>query len=196
MPEKDHKKPAFMGWPNSNFELYGLSFYSTRGSRDLLAYHKFNAAYAAQKFLLAVGDNFTWVNRTTIEFSDSGVQCTSPNLEEVIEAEPLVSWELPHPYDSYAARIRGKPVPLLDRLRERRASLEQRPKAERRKVIPRASRDGLISVQDLAKELNVEPGELRQILRKKQEKKPDAGWVWSQEEAVRIRKMMEEGLKR
>lgn len=68
---------------------------------------------------------------------------------------------------------------------------EAKPKEKKEK---RPSRDGLISVADIAKELGIEAGDARSILRKAKVEKPAAGWAGDAKWAEGIRATIKKGI--
>jgi len=93
-------------------------------------------------------------------------------------------WELTQPSARTAYIIcHGKPPnePKLKVVRE------PKPKRER---VPRASREGLTTIQDLAAELDMKPRDARAKLRKAKIPKPDAGWAWADDDLEDIKTIL------
>lgn len=64
----------------------------------------------------------------------------------------------------------------------------------REKQRVKASRSGLVTIQQIATELSVEPRDLRMILRKTKTPKPAAGWAWPITEADAMREMLKKAV--
>lgn len=149
--------------------------------------HVWGAAFAAKKYIELVlrDDEWMWTclpngDESSDELvSESGVRIqTSASarpgiLREVMEyeyADSEVLWDLPEPYPTMAINWRnrrhweGAPVgPYQPR---------------RRGSGMRASRTGLVPVQDIATALGVTPRDARGALRRMKAEKPACGWAW------------------
>lgn len=60
---------------------------------------------------------------------------------------------------------------------------------------PRPSRDGLVSISDIAKELGLIPREARAVLRAIKMVKPEVGWAWKKDDVADVKKKIEDGHK-
>ena len=177
--------PSTMGGPTSNY-----GFYCWR--RDgAFCFHNFHATYAAKKFLdiIMQGASFKWINDHTI-LTDNGLKIRAEyhcSLEEVIEYEykgKEGSFTFPCPYDRIFDQFAGvtttptvtQSIPASIPTKERAPS-EPRP-------------DGLIPLADIVAELNIEPRDARQILRKSELEKPSYGWAWARGEVDKIKKLL------
>jgi hypothetical protein len=70
----------------------------------------------------------------------------------------------------------------------------KRPEQERK---PRASKDGMIQLADVCKELGIEPSHARAALRDAKVPKPEGGWVWkSKEDVPDIKKLVDKRRKK
>ena len=73
---------------------------------------------------------------------------------------------------------------------------DQRP---REKVVrekkPKVDKSGMVSAGDIAKNLKVEPREVRGVLRSLKLEKPPGGWIWSKDQAKDIQEKVHAGLK-
>ena len=68
---------------------------------------------------------------------------------------------------------------------------KEQPKRESK----RPSREGLVSVSDIAKEMKLSPKEARAALRRAKTDKPDVGWAFPPSEVDKIKKAIKENLK-
>jgi hypothetical protein len=73
----------------------------------------------------------------------------------------------------------------------RRNKSKREPKPER----PKIDKTGLVSANDIAKELEVEGREVRQVLRALKLEKPAGGWLFDKKTAEEIRTKVKKGLK-
>jgi len=153
--------------------------------------------FAARKFVEAVlrDDEWLWdLNEDGTESSDRLVSSSGIVVETNLTAKPGMlrrvmeheytlaeeGWDLPHPYDAQAAKWRM-----------RRVWNKVEPQEQRRaRGVPRASRNGLVTIQAIAEELGITPRDARGVLRKAKATKPPCGWAWKDEEANTIREMM------
>lgn len=146
----------------------------------------FASMYAAKHWLNAVikKDKYKWLKRDRIEVATMEIH--SPDLEDIIEHDftPIEAlWELPEPYVSEAAQLRGdkkgRSIGHADGGKDMRESKGNR--AAGKKPVP----DGMISIADLCTKLKIEPRIARGVLRKKFDK-PEHGWAWSKKDAEKV----------
>lgn len=175
--------PAFPSAPGRN-GTYVL--YIKRDSQFISA-QIFCAEYAAQKFIdLLVDDNEVMLETDTLmKAGRLTIKCD--RLKRVRDHGMTTAekeWELPVPYPTIALRLRlgetfepETPGPMGDAPAPRTKS----PKKERK---PRASRDDLVGIADIAKAVGITPREARGLLRKSDLTKPDAGWAWPEGDEV------------
>lgn len=156
----------------------------------------FAQPYAARKFLdaLLADDGVVWDDECTVR-SETGVVVSTrwypDRMREAFDHEYTLeelAWTLDHVHAAAARRFRSGPelprtVAEATADRPRRSSQSSTPRA------PRASRDGLVPVGDIALALGVEPRLCRAALRKLRVEKPAAGWAWppSEVEAVKTK---------
>jgi len=158
------------------------------------------AEYAAKRFLSMLRNNqpITWIDDETWEVGDLRVSC---DLMEELWSYRYANrdereWEVPEPYYSCALRAIGR-APVVTRREVIEATKAgKKPRKPRGDRKPRASRDGLITVQQIAAELKVTPRECRMVLRALKLPKPEAGWAWTEVEAKKIKPQIEKGLKK
>jgi hypothetical protein len=79
----------------------------------------------------------------------------------------------------------------------KRGTRADKPAREKKERKPPVDKGGLVSANDIAKELKVEGREVRGVLRSTGMKKPDVGWAWPKDSAElkAARKSIEDGLK-
>lgn len=152
---------------------------------------------------------------------ETGLCIDGHRLEEVINYEYTpkeAEWELPFPDNKDAYYIRLRSVPIGGSFNPKgvvdgiswdpeenkgistigsytRPNAEEKPKREKKERKPKVSKDGLVSVGDIATELGCEPGDARAVLRKSKVEKPEAGWCWPKEQVEEIKAIIQKGLK-
>ena len=176
--------------------VYGFFTYNA----DRIQFHNFAAAYAAKKFLdfMIQGHDYKWTETGAIHIPATGITIKGEHhthLEKIIQYK-LSSieneWIIPEPMARQYRQILALPEPIDTGVKDP-ISAESKPAREpklARTSAPRPSKDGLITIQQIAQELNMEPGEARAILRKSNTPKPDAGWAWPQQEVAAIKKVL------
>lgn len=182
--------------------LYGApsryGFYCWRKD-GAFCFHNFHATYAAKKFIdMIIQDNdFKWVNSQTI-ITDSGYKIRAEyhcSLEDVIEYEykgKEKDFEFPVPYAGMFARFAGDPSSSSSTHTDTpKREREREPRTPRAPSEPRP--DGLVPLADIVQELNMDPREARQILRKSDIDKPSYGWAWPQNEVDKVKKVLKKG---
>lgn len=194
------KKPSDLKEPfpssPSSPPKYGLYF--RRGGK-IKAYIPFLSMYAAKKFLMAALQEFSykWVDGTSDGMGEAirdetGLIIEGAGLESILDYKYSKSeeeWELPPPYAHQALHIRSHRPPPAEHLVV--PEEPKKPRKERKPREPRPDRSGLISIADIAQELDMKPGEARAILRKSKIEKPSVGWAWSTEDADKIRTVLQ-----
>lgn len=182
-------------WPSSPMRppVHGFYFYMNGNFRG---YHAFGASYSAKKFieLCLQGNDYEWVDGTRSGdgeaiLDSTGLMIEGYGLEEVMDYEYTEleqAWSLTSPHDKEALQIRNRRLSLVPSISSDNDSAPRERKAKKEKV----SRDGLITIQQIAGELKLEPSEARAILRKKKIEKPAAGWAWSKDDAEAIKKTL------
>jgi len=82
---------------------------------------------------------------------------------------------------------------LASRSRTHRSGGESKPKAKKEKKVIARKAEGMFSLADLARELNLDPREVRAKFRKANIQKPDIGWAWPTAKRAEILKMVNGG---
>lgn len=126
----------------------------------------------------------------------------SDQLEEIVEydfSREEQEWDFP---ENERRSVLGvvKPTSVEERkARNERLGVSDdsrsRERPAKREKTPRASREGLTTVQDIAKELGIEAGDARAILRKAKIDKPSHGWAGDEKWANEIRAVIKKGMK-
>lgn len=162
----------------------------------------FGADYSAKKFLdLVIGDDESHRTRGITGKEDtivtsSGISIRCETLDNILNYEYTKSeeeWELPEVgtcgTSTQALRFRG--LSAVEGI-ERRVSEESpnKNRVEKAEKKPRPSKEGLISVAEIATELKMEPREARAILRQQKVPKPEIGWLWSKKEVDEIKTLL------
>jgi hypothetical protein len=147
-------------------------------------------------------EEYKWLDSKTIQ-TESGLKVRSDQLEEIVEydfSKEQQEWDFPEEERRKFYAIRSRPEDREQARKERneRLGVDQDDKPERTKKerTPRASREGLVTVQMIAEEFGIEPREARGILRKAKVEKPSAGWAGNETWADNIRKIIEKGMKK
>lgn len=170
---------------------YGFYVWKSNGN---FCFHNFHATYAAQKFVLMMinDEDYKWLSDDTL-ITATGTKIKAEwrcSFEEVMEYVPTkqeAQFVFPVPYQGMFERFVGiaqsRPVTI-----DKPPSREKETKQDR---LPRAPRpDDLTSLADIATELNIEPRDARQILRKTNTPKPDHGWAWAKDAVDTIKRIL------
>lgn len=165
---------------------------------DSLNIHVWGAPFAAKKYMEAVIADDEWCFELTSDGKDdkdslitsSGIRietnstCFRGALWEVMNHEYSIAemgWDLPSPYPRIAQAWRN------NRTWTSLASALQ----TRSRGAPRASRNGMTTIQSIAEEYGMTPRDARGILRKAKVPKPPQGWAWKADDVQPIRDLME-----
>jgi len=186
--------PAFPSAPFGPKSKYG--FYVRHGD-ERLCFYNFHSAYAARHFLdIVMGDEKPrWLNDDEILIESRGIRIKSEgagDLDAVIEKKLTATereWLPPEPYHSQWRRVAGIiKTPLPDEVKAKPAKT----KKERAPSQPRAPRaDNLVSIADIAAQLNKEPRDCRKALRDAKVEKPECGWAWPPDAAAKIKDIVQ-----
>jgi hypothetical protein len=154
----------------------------------------FAQAYSARWFIDCVigKKKFSWKDTRTIVAEDESFKMRSPHLEELLEYEPKgkeKQWEPPEPMLTEYKRMAGI-VKGPHRTASNPVELQSKePRVPRVPTEPRP--DGLVSIADIATELNIEPRDARKLLRAKNIEKPAHGaWAWPKNAVDGIKKLL------
>lgn len=164
----------------------------------------FRATYAAKKFLdILLGDDEVNLTRgntgdedTIVSSSGIRVRCTE--IMEILNyklSEKETEWQLPESGNgvSVASAMNFRNSSCIHQEKSTESSsTEPRVKAEKKEKTPKPSKEGLITIAQLAEELKIEPRDARVILRKMKIPKPGLGWCWARIEADDIKKLLED----
>lgn len=165
--------------------------YISKGEKENI--QTFAATYSTKKFVEAILEDDEWVLETSQHLkASSGIHIRCSEMKAIMEYKYTPeekAWELPHPYPREAFAFRHGRLPNAPERAPERVTAPKKPR------VPRASREGLISIGDLAEELNMKPRDARGILRKAKLEKPACGWAWSKEDAEDIRDLIRRSAK-
>lgn len=142
----------------------------------------------------------------------SGVKVRGAGLEEAMEYEyqgDEASYVFPEPYqrqyESFVARGPidtepkqiARPEPVYDHETGKlvRPTKERKPKAPKVEKPARPSKEGLVTVQDIAKKNGWDAKHARAALRKAKVEKPAVGWAFPTADVAKITKLIKENLK-
>lgn len=166
----------------------------------------FGHVFAAKKMvdILVDEETFKWKTPLSIE-TERGIIIKSEQLEEIIEYEYRNEAEeefmFPSPLDKNLSRFMLSTQEIAD-LKALKATVNTdgvttRVKREKKESTPRPSKEGMTTIQDLCKELGIEPTNARAALRKGQFQKPPQGWAWSDKAEVnRVREYIKKHAKK
>lgn len=161
--------------------------------------HVWGAPFAAKKYIELVLGNDEWCFELLpdgTEDKDALVSSSGIRIETNSTCYPGALWDVMHHEYSLAEMGWDLPMPypkLAAQWRHRRQwdDLRGAVQTRRRGGVPRASRNGLVTIQAIAEEMGMTPRDARGILRKAKLPKPPCGWAWKEEDAAPIRELME-----
>lgn len=187
-PAKPAKCSLRMEWPDIN-TMQLRTFRGIWGAKKL---YDFITEFKAVR----------WLDSTTLVVNETGLVIKSPELEEIVEyklKKEEETYEWPEPFLSEVTAFKNRTTVKLSRGNaERKSSTDDdtpKPKREKKERVPRPSKDGLVSIGDIAQQLEIEPRIARGVLRTSKTPKPDAGWAWPQGEVDKIKAIIKKGLK-
>lgn len=143
-----------------------------------------------------------WLTETKLIVDETGLLVSSPELESIVEyklKKDEETYQWPEPFLSEITAFKNRTS-----IKSSKGNDHQLPDGEKRKErvpkekkerVPRPSKDGLISIGDIADEMKIEPRIARGILRDSKTPKPDAGWAWPKTEVDAIKALIKKGLK-
>lgn len=164
----------------------------------------FGATYSARKFLdvllqddeLSLTRGISGKEDTVV--SSSGIIIRADNIMDIINYKyegREEEWELNEDGNSGSARqaerFRSSSGIRVERTEESSTEGEPHPKREKKEKAPRPSKEGLISIGQVAEDLKMEARDCRAILRKMKVEKPACGWAWSKTDVDDIKKLIE-----
>lgn len=143
-----------------------------------------------------------WIKSNTLVTED-GMTIRSPELEEIVEyklTKEEANYIWPEPFLSEVTAFKNKTSvktlsPTSDHSRVDKPARKAREPREKKVRTPRPSKDGLISIGEIAAEMKIEPRIARGVLRDTKTPKPDAGWAWPKAEVEKIKSIIKKGLK-
>lgn len=164
--------------------------YVTRGER--LITHICCTEYAAKKFLdiLLENENGAKVNGPTDDdmiMTVSGLSIRGWKLYQLIDYKLSTKeeqWELDERYVKQVMRFK------VDREESTGEETPARTRKEKVERTPKPSKEGLITIGQIAEELKMEPRDARAALRAAKVDKPSPGWCWAKNEVDEIKKIL------
>ena len=164
---------------------YNMDVYTKNGSiRGMGALELYPFAWLFNE--LTEGEELKWTSETSVTLSN-GTRITSDYLEEIAEYtmkgdEKL--WSPPSPYLEQWHKLKHGEAPP----RQTPAKTTGDKPAKERPERPTKERPANgVTIQEIAAELNIEPGKARAMLRKANEPKP---YAWSPDDVPRIKKLL------
>lgn len=143
-----------------------------------------------------------WLTPTKLVTED-GMTIQSPELEKIVEYElsrEERSYVWPEPFNGEVTHFKNKTsVKTVNARAEHskpdKPAKEPRKAKEKKERVPRPSKDGLVSIGEIAQELKIEPRIARGVLRDTKTPKPDAGWAWPKDQVEKIKSIIKKGMK-
>lgn len=142
-----------------------------------------------------------WMSPTKLIVDETGMVISSPELEQIVEyklTKNEETYQWPEPFLSEVTSFKNKTTVKASRGNNRQlpdSEKREHVKREKKERTPRPSKDGLVSIGDIAAQLDIEPRIARGILRTSKTPKPDAGWAWAQGEVDKIKSIIKKGMK-
>lgn len=191
-PAKPPKCSLRMEWPDT----------------DMMQLRTFRDFWGAKKLFdfLTEFKQVRWLSTTKLVVNETGMVISSPELEQIVEHKldkKHEQYQWTEPFLSEVTAFKNKTTIKSSRGNERvhrqPAGADQddkiHAKREKKERTPRPSKDGLISIGEIAAEMKIEPRIARGILRDTKTPKPDAGWAWAKGEVDGIKAIIKKGLK-
>lgn len=161
----------------------------------------FGADYSAKKFLnLLIGKDEVHKTRGITGKEDtlvtsSGVIIRCETIDEILNHEFTKAeeeWELPDSgnmgtstqalaFRSSTIKSDDGPVKVLSEPKVRAEKVERKPKP---------SKEGLVSIAEIAAEIKMDARDARAILRQQKVVKPEVGWYWNKREVDKIKTLL------
>jgi len=183
--------------PASHHDLANVTVYAQRpDSIDQLAVVPFVNATAAAAFVQAIigratDDDYEVmpnIGDRECVMTSRGVKISAQGLLAMI-AQELTDEERRLLPDNYRVMGRGLRARIVPKVEEEVAVAQERKAAKEAK--PKIDRTGKTSIQDIAKELKMEPKEARGILRRLKIEKPAGGWLFDPAAVADIKAKLE-----
>lgn len=178
----------------TRYVLYLGRRYADDPDGNQVAVYIFGEVYAVKKAmeLILADDDLLWINDNKVQ-SETGIiihlrfaEMYDYTLKEMWEHEYTLAemaWEMLPPYSTQCKKFRHVWAP--DQVPER---------VERRRGTPRASRNGMTPIADIAMACGVTARDARAAFRKAKVKKPPQGWAFPPSEVEEITKKLKEAL--
>lgn len=156
---------------------------------------------------------YKWVDERTIQTIDDRDPhiIVKGDIEQVFDHEftgKEAQWVIPDPYASNIARMRREtpavtsPEPALERPKQKSRGADakpgKKPRRDKNRPAPRASREGRTTIGDIAARLGIPGAKARQALRKSDETMPtpELGWSWTDQSDIdRIEALLKKSVK-
>lgn len=214
---KTKLEPAYGACGDNRYVVY-CDFQREGDEHARVLILNFKAKYAARFFLtkLIHNDEWEWVDpigsRIAIR-TTTGVRISmfgEDDLKMLLAYEPTAAeaeWRdeqveksvLRFKYGTAEGAKKDEPVADEDADLPKHAPAARAARAEKKEKVvkeskPKVDTSGMVSANDIAKELKVEGREVRGVLRALKLTKPDHGWAWPKAEAADIKKQIIAGL--
>lgn len=178
------------------------------GAKRLIVMN-FCATYAALHFVNAAlqDGSFKWKKANKVLgvlipdtiIGENGVEIRCPQgMEEIIEYEMSRAeeqWELPPYYVNQCDLVRREyrdDSPAIDpETGEKPVKPKREPKPKKEKV----DKSGLVTIGEIAEQMEIEARDARAALRKSKLEKPPVGWAWPEDKVDEIKKLVKKHLK-
>lgn len=144
-----------------------------------------------------------WMNRDDMVVTSKGIKIRAwdNEMREIMKVDPdkvkreEIKYVSQFKYGSPEGGRKEDPV-IIHRQSggQIAAVLDRAPKPVKEKK-PKIDTSGMVTANDIAKELKVEGREVRGVLRSMKLEKPAHGWAWPKDEATKIKEKVHAGLK-
>jgi hypothetical protein len=143
-----------------------------------------------------------WLTQNKLVVNETGMVITSPELEQIVEYElkkDEQQYQWTEPFLSEITAFKNRTTVKSSRGNDRQLpdseKRKERSPREKKERVSRPSKEGLVSIGDIAQQLEIEPRIARGILRDSKTPKPDAGWAWPKNEVDGIKAIIKKELK-
>lgn len=164
----------------------------------------FAATYSAKKFIDILLEEDTIAKTRSLNglpttiVSSSDIRITCDEIDEILEhkySSREEEWELGEPDRTNAMRFRNSSgYEESAEIAHNRQDGERAPREKKEKVEKTAkpSKEGLVTIAEIAAELKIEPRDARAALRSAKVEKPVVGWAWAKGEVDKIKKIVQD----
>jgi hypothetical protein len=200
-------EPAFPSNPTRPTKYHVHVVDQSTNQRFSMGFYSLYAAHIwVEQFIREIDDKVKWRDEQT--FICGTYLFKEEHLEKIIEYTPRShesEWQMGDHEFAKILQFLGKGRARANddnepqekqsaklRVQSRGALTDNQAKRESK---PKASKEGLVTVQMIAVALKIDPRDARAALRKLKIEKPDAGWAWPQAEAKKVQEQIKGAIK-